>query len=98
MLWSGIDALTVTSAIVIDGWGPVPPCSAVFTASRSYLRLVVAEVIDLTGALDTDLSRIEAADELVGEERTAPYVFAPGVVNTWFKVGPLSGNNAVAVP
>ena len=65
---------------------------------EAILRLVVAEVVDLTEAVDTDLSRIEAADELVGEERTAPYVFAPGVVNTWFKVGPLSGNNAVAVP
>jgi len=31
--------------------------------SKSYLRLVVAEVVDLTGALDTNLSRIEAADE-----------------------------------
>ena len=34
-----------------------------FTASRSYLRLVVAEVVDLTGAVVTNLSRIEAADE-----------------------------------
>jgi len=65
---------------------------------EAILRLVVAEVVDLTEAVDTDLNRIEAADELVGEERTAPYVFAPGVVNTWFRVGPLSGNNAVAVP
>ena len=65
---------------------------------EAILRLVVAEVVDLTEAVDTDLNRIEAADELVGEERTAPYVFAPGVVNTWFRVGPLSGNNPVAVP